>query len=1113
MNKKFSTLLAGSALLMGVVSVNAQTIGNFWDSRLPELEKDGSALKNFDAAAKKGSYQLATASGDSVLYLRTPLPTESGVTDTLKFVPTPASSDSLANTLWCVDVTENVLSDGSTNYVWEFFNVGGQKHLDFPMPDLSAAGYFHNQAAKTERITLTASDSTAIGGDLGSWAFNRNVNNLNTTGMPLYSYFTQDSVIALAKKEGGHGVYFVKDDANSIVSNAYAEKLHLQKAGEIILSAKELNNRLGVQKESDGVNLTFKSKFTQNALKDGTFFAEQVRESDLRGTGLSTSDSLQYVYLYKMNGTDTTAFLKVDTSYTNSNKTHLAFKWDDKVIKDRFNKTTTTIHDSLKFSELKGQYMFLFTYRPSVDSINVYVKQATWLKNPATSPNFSAADTTRKANVRAYAADVVVGSDYVLSVDSNNVLTRPQNTWITFGGAMSCSASDNNRVTKESGLYVIYNKDRKKVLAGRIDENGANYRWVELSQQNPEHMPAYQWLVLKNRENSAESTLTLINREFKGKATNVQLYKDGTAGRFSISTTSSSPATFGADEVFDFDQITDSATIKNEHLGYGYYSKDDVTVAQYKFNYLNTLNMDRWLNTREKDSILWAAEDAGAFNFKFGKEATYGVDVDDAILDKISGLAQLKRATYVIYMDQDTLLANGDNRYAVGEIAQADSFYFKENNCIEGEHYYAIIKSYNEGILNDTKKGGISDIGDELTLKVEDLGEVRTSAFAIKEYDTPLYRSFNKAVLGENEDNSTDSLLFREAFRENEYLMDEHNKTFMHKDVDYAGIWTVDKGQNKIGFRIDTARMYCDAGSRIKPQYLLSVANVVVEAKACTEPSGHRDINNNETDKWGCVHGTRGFIYGKYMVSYQDSVDANGGKAAKKALPFLDNINGYTRVGFEPAIVTGDSLIFLVGEFETMPVEELNVNTILKTYADKKITSDYVKVLGKGMSNAHHNYTWSFRYINPLEAVGVSKESKENAFLIESDGATDIALKTGVWMKQQNGCLVLTEPTATFDKAVTGTDGALIFNAYQKSDNEEMATDNEAIATSEVTIITQQGAVRIANAEGKKVVITNILGQTVANTVITSSDAVIAAPQGVVVVAVEGEEAVKAIVK
>ncbi|MCD7851443.1 MAG: DUF6383 domain-containing protein [Parabacteroides sp.] len=1108
MSKKFSTLLAGSALLMGVASVNAQTIGNFWDSSLPLLEGDGSALTKFDATAKKGSYQLATASGDSVLYLRTPLAGETGVTDTLKFVPVPASSDSLANTLWCVDATENVMSDGSTNYVWEFFNVGAQKHLDFPLPDLSDDGYFRNQPTNA-RITLTASDSTAIGGDMGSWAFNRNLNVLKD--MPLYTYFTKDSVVALANKEGGLGVYFVKDDANGIVNNPYATQIHLQKAGEIILSAKELNERLGVQKATDGVNLTFKSKFTQNALKDGTFFAEQIRLSDLRGAGLTaTNDSLQYVYLYKMNGTDTTAFLKVDTSYTNSNKTHLAFKWDDKVIKDRFNKTTTTIHDSLKFSELKGQYMFLFTYRPSVDSINVYVKQATWLKNPTTSPNFSAADTTRKANVRAYAADVVVGSDCVLSVDSNNVLARPQNTWITFGGAMSCSASDNNRVTKENGLYVIYNKDKKKVLAGRIDENGTKYRWVELSQQDPKHMPAYQWLVLKNRENSAESTLTLINREFEdGKATNVQLYKDGTASRFSIGSSS----TFGADDVFDFEQITDSAIIKNEHLGYGYYSKDDVTVAQYKFNYLNTLNMDRWLNTREKDSILWAAEDAGAFNFKFGKETKYGVEVDKPILDKISGLAQLKRATYVIYMDQDTLLANADNRYAVGEIAQADSFYFKENNCIEGVHYYAIIKSYNEAILNNAKKGGISDIGDELTLKVEDLSEVRTSAFAIKEYDTPLYRSFNKAVLGENEDNSADSLLFREAFRQNEYLMDEHNKTFMHKDVDYAGIWTADKGENMIGFRIDTARMNCSVASKIKPQYLLSVSNVVVGAKACTEASGHRDINNNPTDEWGCVHATRGFVYGKYLVSYQDSVDANGGKGAKKALPFLDNINGYTRIGFEPAIVSGDSLIFLVGEFETMPVEKPNVNTILKTYADKKITNDYVKKLGKDMTDAHHNYTWLFRYINPIEAEGVTKESKENAFLIESDGNKDIAPTTGVWMKQQNGCLVLTEPSSTFDKAVTGTDGALIFNAYQKSDKEDMATDNEAIATSEVTVIAQNGAVRIANAEGKKVVITNILGQVVANTVITSSDATIAAPAGVVVVAVEGEEAVKAIVK
>ena len=77
----------------------------------------------------------------------------------------------------------------------------------------------------------------------------------------------------------------------------------------------------------------------------------------------------------------------------------------------------------------------------------------------------------------------------------------------------------------------------------------------------------------------------------------------------------------------------------------------------------------------------------------------------------------------------------------------------------------------------------------------------------------------------------------------------------------------------------------------------------------------------------------------------------------------------------------------------------------------------------------------------------------------------------------------------------------------------EAPTANEGVEVSEVTVIAGEGQVTIAGAAGKKVVVSNILGQTVANTVITSDNAVIAAPQGVVVVAVEGEEAVKAIVK
>lgn len=77
----------------------------------------------------------------------------------------------------------------------------------------------------------------------------------------------------------------------------------------------------------------------------------------------------------------------------------------------------------------------------------------------------------------------------------------------------------------------------------------------------------------------------------------------------------------------------------------------------------------------------------------------------------------------------------------------------------------------------------------------------------------------------------------------------------------------------------------------------------------------------------------------------------------------------------------------------------------------------------------------------------------------------------------------------------------------------EVPTANEGISTSEVSVIAGNGIVTIKGAQGKTVVIANVLGQTIANTVLSSDNAEIAAPAGVVVVAVEGEAAVKAIVK
>ena len=80
----------------------------------------------------------------------------------------------------------------------------------------------------------------------------------------------------------------------------------------------------------------------------------------------------------------------------------------------------------------------------------------------------------------------------------------------------------------------------------------------------------------------------------------------------------------------------------------------------------------------------------------------------------------------------------------------------------------------------------------------------------------------------------------------------------------------------------------------------------------------------------------------------------------------------------------------------------------------------------------------------------------------------------------------------------------------------DMPTSNESIADEAeagVQVIAGNGQVEIQGAAGKNVVIANILGKVVANTVLTSDNATITVPAGIVVVTVEGETAVKAVVK
>ena len=961
----------------------------------------------------------------------------------------------------------------------------------------------------------------SVGETFGGWAFSPEYKENLKENMPLYTYQEADNVLLLVKGDKG-GIKAKKVKASEARSNSTGgAQFTLYDAGTYVLSAAEINAYL-----KDNKNVL---TFTPDANADVNPFSTTAFVA--KGVAADTDHNFVYV----TSKSDANAYLKVDTAANGVGIQFLKFGWTDMAKEKDFDN-----------SLLVNQHKFLFTYRPSLDQLRIQVKQARYKSDKNAEKYWSEIDGTSKGKIYNYGDKFVdpfktegnaVAAKLHVKLQNFTVADRiatigeqPINTKIGFGLKGCFVTSDKTSV--DNGLYIIKNA-KGQVLAAPIHKNaeGGNKQyaieWVTLDEQEPLHMPAYQWVITKtlNAEVSQPvSPVKIVNREFPNAKDwdNVQFRLNEDGEIYTLTT--------GADMLNNvtFVQIKDSAIIKDKKLGYKHIDSNDLLVNRYKFNYLNPFSMEYWIaNGTGKDSLIYVKQDAGDYALVEGSTYEYGIDVDAALLKKIPGLAQLERTNYVIAKDeQDRLVEAYGSKYSMGVANYGsnmvvDTFFFKENNHYDGKDFYAIVESnYNRTahateIQNTgvTKKVGIADDGMSAGLKVQLLNETRTSAFTVEPSTTPLYRRFNNVALSESATDGRDSLRFFETIRK-EYLMDENNSNLTDANVDYLGMWTADKATG-LSFQIDTAWVNRGAGY-IKPQYLISVAHndfAGTPGKPCTEDGPHVDKDGNITDAEHCVHATPaipGFERAKYLVSFQDSVDVYG-----QDKPYADIKGGYTRVGFVEGIRVADTLWILPAEFVALANDKISFDA-LEAYNDsvKNLASKSYLIKNRLDGDDHKNYTWSFRYVHPENAGNVTEEGVENQFLFESNNYDNkiIAPENAAWLKIQNGCVVLTDKSSTFSHAATGGDGALIFNVENKVDD-QLATDNEEIATSEVTVIALQGAVRVANAEGKKVVITNILGQTVANTVITSSDATIAAPQGVVVVAVEGEEAVKAIVK
>ncbi len=384
--------------------------------------------------------------------------------------------------------------------------------------------------------------------------------------------------------------------------------------------------------------------------------------------------------------------------------------------------------------------------------------------------------------------------------------------------------------------------------------------------------------------------------------------------------------------------------------------------------------------------------------------------------------------------------------------------------------------------------------------------EIRVSAFETEVNDSPLYRRFNGAA-PEAYGDASNAPLNLKFFRHNnnaEYLFENYASENKYRDgivdnsISFLGVNNAfqfaESETRSYTMFVDTA--YVRNNTRM-PQYLIAVKPEVVEGDTILcDASTHQHATPEEA--LACEHTQIkvGFTRAMYLFNAQDSVDVKNydyqGKAAYGA-------QGYTRLAFKDAVHAQDTLYILNPGVTTEQLKEANFKN--DDLFAKKIALD---------NNKHKNVVFQFRLI----------DSDNNRFLIESEAEQNgsavlnkdlqnvcVAPMRGGWVKIQNGVPVIAR-FQDFNEAIRQAE---IFDV-----NDEIkydATANDEIAVEGVTVVAGNGQVTIMGAAGKNVTITNILGKVIASQVIASDNATIAVPAGIVAVAVEGEAAVKAIVK
>lgn len=626
--------------------------------------------------------------------------------------------------------------------------------------------------------------------------------------------------------------------------------------------------------------------------------------------------------------------------------------------------------------------------------------------------------------------------------------------------------------------------------------------------------PETQWaitvnngkMVIKNRENTeakdAASTTSFYTLDpsqlyvVPGKANTYAWIKGGSLTQ--VDTLEIAPVATTAADGF---QRFDADDVKDQLFYIGSYS------ATKGVSYVAESHKDNHqlgLLAEEKDATEWRL---GALTYEendaWNKPVSYTADTiriesalgywdadankftdtqtDDA--DKIySNNSYLKILVYSLknndnneYVKYDEVAAR--NRYATGLEGEKEGFkkltdaqYFAVK--VAGEDLYNLIPvTYVDATTDDGYADGtLNSVTDKL-----EAYEVKTSLSAHKIFAG---NSASKGILARTSIyNRTENDLFTiEQKDAPAYLKLDQGQIIKLYREEYASESNVlyeKEGFLGVGNAVENAKInpalyvdtvYVNREGNNRWEYLLGVNITRIDTTyKCDEPSHSHLIHRADTTK------------GRFLVNFADSAIVAAGKEDIHVNKYMysDSRGDWAKLGFVPGFRTADVLSIWNGE---------------------KGKADLIEV----GTAAAQLVKFAFRIV----------DSEKNAFVIET-GYKDLnvadydeaIIERAGYLRYDNGVVYV----------VPEIEDAEIFMV--NLDEDRTPTANEGVEASEISVIATDGAVIVKGAEGKKVVISNVLGQAIANTVITSSEATIAAPAGIVIVAVEGEAAVKAIVK